>query len=211
MPYDANVIGWMNKCDLETIEMLAGRVPEHGTIVEIGSMFGKSSVCWAMSCSSTVQIHCIDTFNNNHVPEHSWSDELADQLHFPKAGVIYDMYQLFQENTKRFPNVHQIQAWAPNVTWDAEIDLFFLDANHKNPNDWNILCKFVPLIKPGGILCGHDYSTSFSDVIDNVRRLEKLLDKEVTLYKQPSSMWSFVIDKKIVLEPLETDDSTSST
>ena len=69
------------------------------------------------------------------------------------------------------------------------IDLFFLDASHTNPSDWEILEYFIPFIKTNGIICGHDYDENqFPDVVENLKKLELLFNTKVVLFKN-SSIW----------------------
>jgi hypothetical protein len=197
MPYKTNIIGWMPESDLQAIEEISKKIPENGIVVEIGSLFGKSSVCWAMSCPPSAKIYCIDKFISPYIPDHGLADDLCEQQKIPKHGVIYDIYSLFQENTKDFPNIISSKALVPyQMGYEGgEIDVFFLDASHCNPNDWDILRNFVPMIKAGGILCGHDYGEAFPDVMTNIERLEKIIGNKVVV--TGGSVWSFAITGKI--------------
>lgn len=172
--YNLDIPGFMTEQDLNVISDIASTVPENGIIVELGSFKGKSTVAWASNCDPSVSIYCIDRFKS-----------LDDKVNF---------FEEFKENTKSFKNVNAIVGWSPHMINfpDIKIDVFFLDAFHANPNDWYNIEYFLPKIKPGGLLCGHDYLESFPDVIKNVRRLEQMLDQEVTLYPG-TSLYSFRI------------------
>jgi predicted O-methyltransferase YrrM len=164
--YDLNITGWMNINELRQIEKWAKDVPLNGTIVEVGSYHGRSAIAWASSCDPTVIVHCIDN----------------------------DICLEFLENTKHLTNLKSYQASSPNIeNFDVnEIDIFFLDASHKNPNDMDNINFFLPRIKKGGLLCGHDYAPAepemAEDVIKNVRILEERLNQKVTLYAPDSEL-----------------------
>lgn len=203
MPYNKQIMGWMIENDLKALEELALQVPKSGTIVEVGSYMGRSSVCWAMTAPSAT-VYCVDEFFNFSMrSEVEIPDEIAEMNCHPKYGQFYNPYQEFIKNTKDYKNIIPITGHVPDISLDVdEIDLLFLDANHKNPNDWDILTYFVPKIKSGGIISGHDYSHAFPDVIKNVSRLEQIIDKPRTLYFK-TEVWSFVIDKKITKEQMD--------
>ena len=52
-----DILGWMTEGDLNVISELALRVPENSTIVEVGSMFGRSAACWATHAPKTADIY----------------------------------------------------------------------------------------------------------------------------------------------------------
>lgn len=202
MPYNNTIMGWMPENDLKALEQLAKHVPSNGTIVEIGSYMGRSSVCWAMTAPDT-KIICIDVFYDYEIPSIvNIPDEIAEQFCNPKYNHTYNIYREFLKNTEQFKNIVPIIGTCPEVTYnDGEIDLLFLDATHTNPSDWDILTDLVPKIKVGGIVSGHDYGHQFPDVTQNVYRLEQILGKQRTLHFT-TSVWSFVVDKKVSLQEM---------
>lgn len=197
MAYDISILGFMKESELQVLEQLASTVPDNGVIVEIGSCFARSSVCWAKSAPHAT-VYCVDTFSDQDwVCEAQYSNNY-DIIHgCPRTGEIYNTKKEFIKNTKDIPNIVMIEGNSPHVEYNGkEIDLFFLDALHMNPNDWDNLCHWIPLCKPNAIICGHDMVDDFPDVQNNVWRLEKLLNKNVTLYSN-GTVWSFKLDRAI--------------
>lgn len=186
------ILGWMTTNDLIAISKLAKNVSKNGVIVEVGSMFGKSAVEWALHVDKSVQIYCFDTWYSSYSTTHNISETTCLLNKFPLSGVCYNPFEEFKNNTKDFDNITMVQGYCPTETkWNnLPIDLFFLDANHKNPNDWEIIEYFIPFIKVNGIICGHDYSINeFPDVVENVERLELLNKTKVKLFDN-SSIWA---------------------
>ncbi len=161
-----NIQGLMNERELEIIAEVASQVPENGVIVELGCYKGLSSVAFASACHPSVKVYCIDMFTPPDLSEPSFYDE-------------------FIENTKHFPNIIPIKGVCP-ILLDYPgdmIDIFFNDATHYNPYDWNNIEFFRKFIKPGGLLMGHDYNkNSYPDVVENAHRLEKELPNKLKLY-----------------------------
>lgn len=196
------IMGWMTPGDLKAVTHLAGLVPANGIIVEVGSMFGKSAITWA-KYSNARKIYCVDTFLEQYNVFHEISDEICKEMKYPLSGVTYNILDIFTENTKDFGNILPIRGFSPGDIKlpEDKIDLFFLDVGHKNPNDWDNIEYFLPMIKVGGIISGHDYDAiRFPDVVENVARLSEIMKSNVTLYKE-STVWSMVVtdyEKNIV-------------
>jgi predicted O-methyltransferase YrrM len=191
MPYNKNILGFMQLIDLRYIELLASQVPKNGIIVEIGSCMGRSSYCWAASADPSVTVYCIDIFPEFQYIKHNISDDKCKELGIPKQG-IYNCFEAFKENTKDCLNIKMIQGNSPyDIKYDqSPIDLFFLDGSHTNPNDWDNIEYFIKYINQGGIIAGHDYSIEeFPDVVENVHKLEKIFNKRARFYEY-SSIWS---------------------
>lgn len=203
MPYNKNIIGFMLETELRVVEKLAMQVPSHGVIVEVGSFCGRTAVCWALS-APTATVYCIDDFY-----EHDWVYEHYLPLNFslrhcmPITGETYNTKKDFLKNTEGIKNIKMIQGHSPNIEYDGkEIDLFFLDGMHHNPDDWNNLCYWAPLVKEGGKIVGHDYnSNEFPDVVENTKRLEKILGVSCKTYPY-GNIWSIDVNRKITKEEM---------
>lgn len=183
MPYNLSIRGWMTEKELRVIENLATKVPDNEIIVEIGSMLGRTAYCWAAT-KPNCKVICFDQWAGDSQWSHNSTLDSA-----PREGD-FNTLEAFISNTRELKNIIPIVVTAPIF---PDIDapyLVFVDVSHYNPCDWETIQHFLPKIKKGGILCGHDYTPEFPDVVDNVRNLEKMLNQEVTLYEN-TTLWSF--------------------
>jgi predicted O-methyltransferase YrrM len=198
MPWRNEIPGWMNNVDLQCIESLAAQVPKNGIIVEIGSMFGRSSACWALSADPSVTVHCIDLFNEVKIFDHGASEEECNEQSYPIPNKIYNAKEEFVKHTHDIPNIVAIEGRSPqDVIWNQnEIDILFIDAEHKNPSDWENIKFFAPFVKVGGLICGHDYNSAFPDILENVQRLEELTGNKVDL-RNSENIWTIEVSRKI--------------
>jgi hypothetical protein len=169
-----DIHGWMLETELQEIAKLSKTVPKNGVIVEVGSLCGRSSLCWAMNADPSVTIYCYDIF--------------YEKIDIYGDGVYYDSWKIFNENLSNFKNVIPIKGHCPNETKyfdDRKIDIFFIDALHKNPEDWEIINHFLPYVKTNGIISGHDYyeklNSPFPNVNDNIEKLENLYNTKVDI------------------------------
>lgn len=201
MPYDINIPGWMTLNDLTVLEELARQVPENGKIVEIGSLYGRSSACLAMSALPTVVVYCIDIFRDDDSKNvHDFPEEVYKKHGYPDPNVYMNSYKDFSRNIMlKFKNVQMIRARSPyfnGIEVPNDVDMIFIDSEHKNPNDWDNLSYWLPRLKSGGILCGHDYGGHAPDVVLNVKRLSSMFGIEHVLTSN-SSMWYMKFPNRI--------------
>lgn len=153
MPYDLRVPGWMKEYDLQVIEKLARRIPPNGSMVEIGSFLGRSSVAWAMSARPSVLITCIDLWSKPGYFEKRDRNRPDGDL-----SAYTGAYEgTFRAMTGSFPNVTGIRgnSTAEYGLWDQ--DLVFLDGDHHFGAVKADLANWSQRLKTGGLLCGHDF------------------------------------------------------
>lgn len=163
--------------------------------VEVGSLFGRSSYQISQSINRG-KLYSIDLWRGWEV-KHEFSEEEVQRNCYPKVGSRIDLNS-FLVHTADCKNIVPIRGESPTVVqdWTKKIDFFFLDANHKNPNDWENIEFWLPKIKSGGLLAGHDYylkkPNEYPDVIANVRKLEKILKQKVS-NPEHTSIWYFKV------------------
>lgn len=138
------------------------RTPNGGKIIEVGVWKGKSVAFLGVeviNSGKNIQIDAVDTWRGT-------SNEVA---HRDDWYVQNDkLYELFLENIKPVTRgVHQHDVIRPvrKTSLDAaqdypdrSLDAVFIDAAH----DYDSVCAdiraWLPKVKPGGILAGHDWS-----------------------------------------------------
>ena len=165
MMYNDDIPGFMTTSELKQIALWASNIPKNGIVIEFGSLYGRSSVCWAMNCDPSVTIYCVDRFDDRY--EH-----------------------IFKEHTSKYSNIIPIKGNSPHINYSGgPVDLFFMDANHTNPGCMLNLNFYKQFMKPDGIMTGHDYSKSWPDVVASVDLFSKQQDMVLTLY-EGTSLWS---------------------
>jgi predicted O-methyltransferase YrrM len=182
--HNLNIPGWFTENDMRGLAALA-RTVTNGTIIELGSMHGKSSYCLSVS-SPTSKIYCLDYWSG-------WIVKTDDDIERPNS---IDVFKSFTKDCSNITPIHLSMIEKVIPAWEEPVDMVFIDAAHTNPDDWNCIEFWLPKIKPHGIICGHDYYNEFNspiihypDVVENVARLEKMLNKKMILHKN-SCVWS---------------------
>ena len=115
-------------------QWLHERAKEMNSIVEIGSLLGRSAMALLSGCRGTV--YCIDPWNDNG--DNGWS--------------------MFISNVGHFTNLVPIRGFSPSCgsLVHGDIDMVFIDGDH-NYESCNADLEFwFPRTKI--LICGHDYT-----------------------------------------------------
>lgn len=138
------------------LHRLARGLPRGAVVVEIGSYLGASSCLLAAGIRGRGGLlYCIDTWTNDAMSEGA-----------------RDTWEAFRRNTAPFgaavrPLRGRSAELAGKVAAEApRVDLLFIDADHTYAacrSDWE---RYVPLLRPGGVVVLHDTGWS-----DGVRRV----------------------------------------
>jgi predicted O-methyltransferase YrrM len=188
------ITGLTSKKDLDIVYEWAAKVPENGTIIEIGAFLGRTAVALAEGAPPSATIYSIDYFTSYKL----MSAPMAQNANGPDAWhpeKIYNTEEELIKNTKDYKNIIplKLDQHLKVYPYNKEpIDLLFLDGRHQNPDDMINLLYFRKFLKPNALICGHDYHPDFPDVISNTIELEKMYKTMTTLY-QHSCMWSIRI------------------
>lgn len=162
MPYRTDIPGQVSVEQLEAISLVAPLVPANGKVVEVGSLFGRSSYAWAASVDPSVTVYCIDP----------WERNVGVRALEKKHSVRYGLEQ-FLTYTQDLPNIVAIKGRSPDVAhaWNDEIELYYEDAVHTNP----VLSKNIEFwtskLNKNGICCGDDFRPRFPDVVEAAKRV----------------------------------------
>ena len=175
--------GYMNRVELAHLDNMISELTPGSIAVEVGSMHGRSAYCLAKS-NPDVVLFCID----------HWLGEDIASFKITGGVTCVNSLEVFLENTRDCPNIIHKQITQTNIEWNDElVDMVFIDAgSHSNPIEWEIVQYWLPKIKPGGILAGHDHHPNFPDVIQNTTILEKLGLNRLRMLSD-SKIWSFKI------------------
>lgn len=165
--------GWFDFSDIYTLAMeKAKEAGGQQVFVEVGVWMGKSASCLCMlsrAMGVDASIYLVDMFRGNrpHVDMKTRSED---------EGVLNPMFfaeerdpgngsflHLTVKNMSRFNMLNDVNfIQAPSVKAskmfeDAECFFVFIDASHEYKDVANDLSHWIPKVKPGGILAGHDW------------------------------------------------------
>ncbi len=195
MPYKEDIPGYMPLVDLQTLEILAQRVPPGGIIVELGSFLGKSSWALSKSCDPSVKVYCIDYWD----PKYLEGPKMRGLF---KESELDDMLEQFKKNVSDCPNIIPIRDGSYTVPWpeDRKIDLVFIDACHSSPHVDNDVECWIKRLKPNGVLAGHDFKPyKYPDVAKVVMKKSEELGIPFKLFDR-GFIWAIDLDNSLYPE-----------
>lgn len=142
--------------------------------VEVGSFKGRSSAAiWDLISESrkNISLICVDTWVGSE--EHQ-----KGERHEDRDVVNNELYNRFVENMgSRIETIKSLKMTSLQASayLDNNISAVFLDAAHDYKNVLLDIKSWILKIKPGGILCGHDYTwTTVKNAVNDYTDLHKL-------------------------------------
>ena len=126
------------------------RFPSGSKFVEVGSWKGRSAACMCVEIANSekkIDFYCVDTWEGSI--EHQDYDDLEK------------LYDIFLRNMKpvekyyfplKIPSLDAVHKFE-----DKSLDFVFLDGSHEYEDVRQDIIAWMPKIKKGGVLAGHDY------------------------------------------------------
>ena len=148
---------WFSYPNLYT--QFVNETPSGGTIVEVGSWKGKSTAYLGVEVINSgkdIKVYAVDT----------WLGSPNEDVHQNDPAVVSGtLFDLFVNNMEPINNQKKI-IWpmrsdsteASKEFEDGSVDCIFIDASHDYENVKKDITTYLPKVKSGGILAGHDWS-----------------------------------------------------
>lgn len=173
--------GWATRRELEWLFQMARSLPCGGVWVELGVWKGRSFFTVAMGLRRRAKLVAVDSFTPTvtslpFVPTRDW---VRDHFRAVLAGV------------RRLREDLQIEvacldtADAGGLFSDGSVDAVYFDADHTRPGLARDFAAWIPKVKAGGLLCGHDYSEGFPGVVELVDEVfpERTIVAETSIWQ----------------------------
>jgi predicted O-methyltransferase YrrM len=142
--------------DIEALQSLVrGLGAPH--VVEIGSWLGRTAL--AMIEAGAAVVHCVDTWRGTPDP----ADETFSAAFGRDPLAAFYLNAGAQLGDRIRPWVGDSAFWARH--WRAPADLIFIDADHRYAGVAADIAAWTPHVRPGGILCGHDFAPGWPGVV----------------------------------------------
>lgn len=156
------IYGWLSQKQAQALFELAKETQPLGNIVEIGSAYGRSTVClgWGVRLSKNGRVFSIDPYTGGK--------GFREQLGTKSDG--FSSRKGFQKNMERFGLQKWVISWVMTsreaaLHWkERSIRLLFIDAWHTYDAVRHDLLAWSPYVLPGGTVVLDDYQN------DGVRR-----------------------------------------
>jgi hypothetical protein len=150
------IFGWFNFQNHYT-KMV--EIADNGAhFVEIGAWKGKSSAFLATEIANSgkqIKFDCVDTWLGSaehlQVGGHYYDSDAA-------TGKLYDVFIANMKPVEGYYNPIKMESVeASKLYADESLDFVFIDAGHEYENVYADIKSWLPKVKPGGWIGGHDY------------------------------------------------------
>jgi hypothetical protein len=151
----------------EIIRIIGDR--NYGSYLEVGVWRGDNLLPIAKKYPNLV-CYGVDPYSGSNYEEY-YKEENMQMV----DGIYYE--KLFQDilvRTKKFKNINIIRKTskvAVNDFSDQSLDIVFIDAKHDYKSVSEDIRIWLPKVKIGGVLCGHDYSLRYFGVVEAVNKI----------------------------------------
>jgi hypothetical protein len=154
------------------------------TFVEVGSWKGKSSsfmIVEIINSGKDIDLYCVDT----------WEGSLEHQGN----GDLVNLYNTFLTNMSPLEEYYfplKISSLsAASKFKDKSIDFVYIDASHEYLDVIKDIKSWMPKVKPGGIIAGHDYANFYGVT----QAVDELISNPIIYYDQ--TVWSYKIPETV--------------
>lgn len=161
--------------------------------VEVGCFLGRSTAYLAQRIKESekrIRLVCVDTWDNATADP---GDQMAQNNALHDCGCKPEsLYGRFITNmlacgVDRFVDTLQMKSVDAAATFaDGSIDFCFIDASHDYPSIRDDLAMWLPRVKPGGYIGGHDYRNGHVGVD---KAVEERLPVSEVIAEHQSFLW----------------------
>lgn len=196
---DDNIFGenWFGYPNL--YKSVVKKFPSGSKFVEVGCWRGRSSSFLAVEIANSekqIDFYCVDTWEGS--VEHKNQD-------------LSELYDTFIENMKPVEKYYfplKISSLEASKKFkDCSLDFVFLDGSHEYEDVKLDIEHWLPKVKPGGILSGHDYYVDGYDYFPGVKRA---VNEILSDFDTKEGCWIYEVPlKKSVEEKLKNFPSVN--
>lgn len=175
-------LGGMNFDDVQELYIL---IREHFNQYKIQTPIIADVGCWT-GLSSLVLAYLADR-TKGKVYSVDWF-EGSDKTNLNFAGKYFNIQRIFNENIKQFEFGRCIVSYpmkseeAVTKIEDASLDVVFIDADHRYEYVKKDIEVWLPKLKKGGLLCGHDCEIILKDGLKTLYDIYKDEDKAEVIH-----------------------------
>ena len=166
------------------------KFPSGSKFVEIGSWKGKSSAYMAVEIANSnknIDFYCVDTWEGSI--EHKNNTEIS---------MFYDIFLNNMKSIESYYTPLKMKSLdAISKFEDSSLDFVFIDGSHEYEDVKEDIKAWLPKVKPGGILAGHDYYIEGTDWFPGVKQA---VNEELTGFETAEKCWIYNVPDEITTE-----------
>ena len=162
-------------------QIVAGEIENPTAGVEVGTGFGSMAI-WMTRFIPTLSMLCVDSFC-----EYNGDDGMSDVMREDgKTVEDFVRWRFANEGDGRLSLLKTTSTEAASIVADGSQDFVFIDADHRYESVLNDITLWLPKVRSGGLICGHDFCDTWPGVKRAVGELLRHLEPRVDV---GSTIW----------------------
>jgi hypothetical protein len=166
----------------ELYKGMVNRFGDGSHFVEVGSWKGRSAAFLAVEIHNSgkrIRLDCVDTWEGSEEHRVEGSDSYE-----PLLKIKDGLYNAFIRNIKPVKKIinpiRMTSVEASGIYDDESLDFVFIDAAHDYTSVKTDIRHWLPKVRKGGVLSGHDYSwgPEVKQAVDEFFSNEELIESE---------------------------------
>lgn len=146
------------------------------TMIEIGSFIGESTIIFARHFKHVI---AVDPFLPNYDPNDPTSNFNFDD--------VFNEFKNRIEEKKDKVTIHRLMSNDAIKELDSETyDFIYIDGLHTYDGVKNDIINYLPLVKPGGVIGGHDYGTKHPHLLGVTDAVNEMLGEPDKVFEDNS-------------------------
>jgi beta-1,4-mannosyl-glycoprotein beta-1,4-N-acetylglucosaminyltransferase len=154
--------GWFGEDEIDWLAGQVAQLPNGARVLEVGSWHGRSSRAIADSLPEDAQLWCVDTWIGS-----SGEPEMHGSAHHERGDHAHQWWWCNLQEHINAGRVVPVRMHSDNAAHTIshlidkgqmeKFDLIFIDGDHSEEGIRTDIEAWLPLLKLGGLMCGHDY------------------------------------------------------
>jgi glycosyltransferase involved in cell wall biosynthesis len=172
---------WFNYPNL--YKSMVERFPSGSKFVEVGSWKGMSSAFLAVEIANSnkdIDFYCVDT----------WEGSVEHEQYGIDTSSLYDTFLNNMSPLQKYYKAIRAQSLqAVKQFADKSLDFIFIDASHEYEDVKEDIIAWIPKLKEGGVIAGHDY------INDDFPGVKKAVHEVLSNIKVIDTCWVYDANK----------------
>jgi predicted O-methyltransferase YrrM len=177
LSYCEKLGGQTSSIELVALYRITQSLPENARILEIGSYRGRSAAAFGFAIKNTSKkLYCLDIWRNYNTQDDNprKGDLVQDPLELTDLAVFEDFLKKTELFGDSICHLRGKNSDFKDIFAEDSFNMVFIDGAHDYDNVCFDIDTALMILKPGSIICGHDYHSAGIGVKKAVN--EKIFD-----------------------------------